>query len=110
MSLIEDCAPVKCCYKTQKTFTLMCTWFIEVVVCLRSTINDDWGGARLVLDLLNTSNQKNNSSNKLPRPHKLQLLYKMQFLHPCSFLYVIGILLLCFILACSMCTINLKGA
>jgi hypothetical protein len=66
-------------------------------------------GARLVLlDLLDTSNQKNCSSHKLPRPHKLQLLYKMKLFHPCSSWYIIKILL-CSIPSCWMCTINLKG-
>jgi hypothetical protein len=31
VSLIEDCAQVKCCYKTKvcEAFTLMCIWFME---------------------------------------------------------------------------------
>jgi hypothetical protein len=40
----------------------------------------------VLLDLLNTSNQKKCSAHKLPRPHILQLLCKMWLFHPCVLL------------------------
>lgn len=69
------------------------------------------GGAGLVLlELVDTSNQKICSSHKLPRPHRLQLLYKMQLLHPCSSWYVTGMMLFCSVPSSWMCTVKSEDA